>query len=139
MDTTAAPLAERYWFVTGNEARLIDVPVPEFWEQVMSGAPSDPAVRDVVTEDGWLVSTYTMTADMTHVEMHPAGDELHYLVSGRLGLVLEEDGGERVVALEPGSSAVVPKGVWHRFVVTEPGTGVAVTFGRGTEHRPLAG
>ncbi len=137
MDTTAAtPLDERYWFVTGNEARLIDVPVPEFWDQVMSGAPSDPAVRDAVAADGWLVSTYTMSEDMTHSEMHPAGDELHYLVSGRLGLVLEGDDGDRVVDLEPGTSAVVPKGVWHRFVVTEPGTGVAVTFGRGTEHRP---
>lgn len=133
----AAPLAQRYCFLTGNEARVIDVPVDEFWAQLMGGSPSTPAVRDVTALDGWLVTSYEMAQDMTSSEMHPEGDEFHYLVSGRLGLVLDEDDGERVVELEPGMSAVVAKGVWHRFVVREPGTGLAVTFGRGTEHRPI--
>lgn len=132
----AAPLADRYWFLTGNEARAIDVPVPEFWEQLMSGTFTSPVVHDVAMLDGWLVSAYEMSQDMTSSEMHPEGDEFHFLVSGRLDLVLEDDSGDRVVDLTPGTSAAVPKGVWHRFVVREPGLGLAVTFGRGTQHRP---
>jgi mannose-6-phosphate isomerase-like protein (cupin superfamily) len=132
----AAPLAERYWFLTGNEARAIDVPVPEFWEQLISGSQTTAAVRDVATLDGWLVSAYEMSHDMTSAEMHPDGDEFHFLVSGRLDLVLEEDPGNRVVELTAGSSTAVARGVWHRFVVREPSVGLAVTFGRGTQHRP---
>lgn len=134
--TDAAPLAERYFFLTGNEARAIDVPVPEFWEQLMSGSFTDPVVRDTATLDGWLVAAYEMREDMTSSEMHPEGDEFHFLVSGHLELVLEDDDGDRLFELTPGLSAVVPRGVWHRFVVREPGVGVAVTFGRGTQHRP---
>lgn len=133
----AAPLSERYCFLTGNEARVIDMPVPEFWQQLISGNPSHPVVADVATADGWLVTAYEMVGDMEHSEMHPEGDEFHYLVSGHLELVLEEEAGDRVVDLVPGASAVVARGVWHRFVVREPGVGVALTFGRGTQHRPL--
>jgi mannose-6-phosphate isomerase-like protein (cupin superfamily) len=134
--TDTAPLAERYFFLTGNEARSIDMPVGEFWEQLISGTNMSPVVRDVATLDGWLVIAYEMSENMSSSEMHPEGDEFHFLVSGHLELVLEGDRGDRVLELTPGTSAVVPKGVWHRFVVREPGVGVAVTFGRGTQHRP---
>jgi mannose-6-phosphate isomerase-like protein (cupin superfamily) len=133
----SAPLADRYFYLSGTAARPIDVPVPEFWQQLIGGNPTSPVVADVATGDGWLISTYDMAEDMSHSEMHPIGDELHYLVSGRLDLVLEEDDGDTTVELVPGDSAVVAQGVWHRFVVHERGVGVAITCGRGTEHRPL--
>jgi mannose-6-phosphate isomerase-like protein (cupin superfamily) len=135
MSDDAAPLGERYFFVTGNEARAVDVAVGDFWGQIMSGAYTSPQVAEIASADGWLITEYEMAADMDSSEMHPEGDELHYLVSGALDLVLEEDGTDRVVAMTPGTSAAVPKGVWHRFVVREPGRGVAITFGRGTQHR----
>jgi mannose-6-phosphate isomerase-like protein (cupin superfamily) len=95
-------------------------------------------VQEVLSADGWLVTSYEMVESMTSSEMHPEGDELHYLVSGALDLVLEHDGGrDDVVALRAGDSAMVGRGVWHRFVVNEPAVGIAVTFGRGTQHRPL--
>jgi len=131
------PLDERYWFIEGRDAHFVDVPVPEFWNQLITGDVTDDVVKRVANTDGWLVSTYRMAADMDSSEMHPEGDELHYLVSGRLDLVLEEGDGDRVLELTPGDSASVPKGVWHRFIVREPALGIAITCGRGTEHRPL--
>ena len=58
-------------------------------------------------------------------------------MSGALDLVLEHDhNAAEIVPLEVGDSAMVGRGVWHRFVVREPAVGVAITFGRGTQHRP---
>ena len=135
--TEPRPLSDRYWFVAGNEALPIDVPVPEFWNQLMSRQYDHDVVGKVAERDGWLVSTYAVADDMQSSEMHPDGDELHYLVSGRLDLVLERDDGDEVVELTAGVSAAVPQGVWHRFVVREPAHGLAITFGRGTQHRAL--
>jgi len=135
----ARPLAERHFFLAGADALPIDVPVGEMWAQLMSGQPTDPVVAQVATADGWLVSTYEMHESMSSAEMHPDGDELHYLVSGALDLVLEHDArDDDVVELRAGDSARVERGVWHRFVVREPAFGLAITFGRGTQHRPLA-
>jgi hypothetical protein len=38
--------------------------------------------------------------------------------------------------LQPGEAMVNPRGVWHTADVHEPGKGLFVTPGRGTEHRP---
>jgi mannose-6-phosphate isomerase-like protein (cupin superfamily) len=140
MSDGAAPLSERYFFLAANESRPIDVPVGDFWAQLMSGDHADPVVAHLATADGWLVTSYEMAESMSSAEMHPDGDELHYLVSGALDLVLEHDGhANEVVPLEAGDSAMVARGVWHRFVVRVPAVGVAVTFGRGTQHRPASG
>lgn len=75
-------------------------------------------------------------------ELHPDGDELLYLVSGRVEVVLD-DGDVDHVGLEtrhdvgPGEAFVVPKGVWHRLEVIEPAHLVHVTPGPGSGHRPL--
>ena len=54
-------------------------------------------------------------------EMHPESDELLFLVSGGLDVILQEDGAEQTVALDAGQAAIVPRGVWHRLVMREPG------------------
>jgi mannose-6-phosphate isomerase-like protein (cupin superfamily) len=136
----AQPLDERYWYVEGTEARRIEVPVPEFWNQVMSGAATDPFVAHLVSADGWLVTQYDVDGAAQHEEMHPEGDELHYLVSGDLDFVLaHDDGTETVISMEPGSMCNVPRGVWHRIEARAPSRGVAFTAGRGTQHRPSGG
>ena len=138
----AHPLSERYWYLEGTDARRIDVGIDAFWRQLMTGRYDDDEVRQVAEGDGWLVSEYEMHDDMDQEEMHPHGDELHFIVHGRLDLVLapadQPGGNARTVALTPGTSAAVPRGVWHRFVVHEPTRGIAITAGRGTDHRPIA-
>jgi len=70
---------------------------------------------------GWLVSAYHMTGDTRAWETHPSGDELLYLLSGAIDVVLEMDDGERTIELRAGSACVVPRGRWHRQIVRSPG------------------
>jgi mannose-6-phosphate isomerase-like protein (cupin superfamily) len=134
----AQPLSDRYWYVEGTDARRIEVPAPEFWSQVMSGAPTDPQVARLDEADGWLVTEYDVEGTTDHEEMHPEGDELHYLVSGDLDFVLVgDDGVEHRITMQPGSMCNVPQGAWHRIEARVPSRGVAFTAGRGTQHRPV--
>ena len=90
--------------------------------------------------DGLTVGAAVMSSDPPHGgEMHPDGDELLYLVSGRVDVVLEEDGGEERVELEPGQAFVVPRGVWHRVALREPSHILYLTPGPGGQYRPLDG
>jgi quercetin dioxygenase-like cupin family protein len=97
-----------------------------------------------VRVDGLSVGAPRMTRSAPHRgEMHPDGDELLYLISGRIDVILEDGGDvenigvQRVEALQPGDAIVVPRGVWHRVDVREPSHLVHVTPGPGGGHRPL--
>ncbi len=69
-------------------------------------------------------------------ERHPVGEEVVVLLEGKVDLIQEIDGAERVVELTAGHAVVNPPGVWHTATVHEPGRGLFITPGRGTEHRP---
>ncbi|MEE9280363.1 MAG: cupin domain-containing protein [Myxococcota bacterium] len=89
--------------------------------------------------DGLVVGAPFMTRNAPHSgEMHPDGDELLYLISGRVDVVLEEGAQEHSVELAPGQALVVPRGVWHRVLLREPSQLLYITPGPGGEHRPLA-
>lgn len=88
--------------------------------------------------DGFTVGAPMLTGDAPHDgEMHPDGDEVLYLVSGRVRVELELPDGDRHVELGPGDGLVVPQGVWHRVRLVEPGVLVHVTPGPNGDHRPL--
>jgi mannose-6-phosphate isomerase-like protein (cupin superfamily) len=130
------PIRTYVFLNDGGAAARIEV-TESFWGELMSGAArSDDAVL-VARGDGWLVSAYDMTASMTMWEGHPAGDEMLCALSGDLEAVLQDGAGERVVSLRAGTCCVVPKGAWHRLVVRAPGRLLAMTYGKGTDHRPL--
>jgi mannose-6-phosphate isomerase-like protein (cupin superfamily) len=69
--------------------------------------------------------------------MHPLGDELLFLLSGAVDIVFDSGQGERIVELKENGACVVPRGTWHKQIVRVPGRELAVTYGRGTQHRPL--
>jgi mannose-6-phosphate isomerase-like protein (cupin superfamily) len=60
------------------------------------------------------------------------------LLSGAVTIVLEEPSGQRGLPLKAGEAFVVPKGVWHTFVVAEAGDLIFATSGAGTDHRPAS-
>jgi quercetin dioxygenase-like cupin family protein len=70
--------------------------------------------------------------------MHPDGDELLYLISGAVSVVLELPDATQTLKLVPGQAVIVPKGVWHRVLINEPSRLVHLTPGPGGEHRPLS-
>ena len=92
--------------------------------------------------DGFSVGAPFLRDNPPHNgELHPDGDELLYLISGRARVILDDGdqehvGTERVQELEAGQAFIVPKGTWHRIDVLEPGRLVHITPGPGSAHRP---
>ena len=88
--------------------------------------------------NGYTVGAPLLVEEPPHAgEMHPDADELLYLVSGRVRFRLELPDGDRETQLVQDQALVVPRGVWHRIFIEEPGRLVHVTPGPGGEHRPL--
>ena len=109
----------------------------EFWSQLMSGNASDPGIRRLLgSETARLLATVPLRADWTTWEMHPAGDELLFMLQGNATFVLELSDGLKEVVLSAGRLLVVPKGAWHTAKVSEPGHMLAITAGSGTQQRP---
>ncbi|HZF45274.1 MAG TPA: cupin domain-containing protein [Sphingomonadaceae bacterium] len=87
--------------------------------------------------EGRLVSLFRFTEDWTGWEMHPAGDEVVVCISGRMVLIQElDEGGFAHTVLEPGEYAVNPAGTWHTADIEGEVTGLFITAGQGTQHRP---
>ena len=79
----------------------------------------------------------TVTENAPHDgEMHSDGDEVLYLISGRVRVTLETAAVEEL-EMQPGDGLIVPKGVWHRVDVLEPCQIMYVTPGPHSEFRPL--
>ena len=68
-----------------------------------------------------LVQRFAFDEPWPTWEMHPAGDEMVYLLSGNTDFVLWVDSEEKVVSInEPGSYVIVPRGTWHTARPHEP-------------------
>lgn len=75
-------------------------------------------------------------------ESHPDGDELLYVVTGRVDVVVDDGdaartGDEMHHFVGPGHAFVVPRGAWHRIHVIEPALMIHLTPGPGGGYRPL--
>jgi mannose-6-phosphate isomerase-like protein (cupin superfamily) len=102
----------------------------EFWPKLMSGQLGTFHRESLVT----MVS---FESPWNNWEMHPNGDEIVCLVSGKVSMVLEIRGVEQIAKLlAPGDYVLVPKGTWHTARTNEKCTMFFVTPGEGTEHRP---
>lgn len=87
--------------------------------------------------DGATFGIATMTRNSPHDgERHPDGDEVLYLISGRVRVVFV-DSEEPDIDVMPGDGLIVPKGVWHRVDILEPSQIVYLTPGPNNEYRPL--
>jgi len=76
-----------------------------------------------------------MTENSPHDgEMHPDGDEVLYLVSGRVNVVFEDINFDDV-EIQPGEGLIVPRAVWHRVDILEPSQIVYMTPGPRGEYR----
>jgi quercetin dioxygenase-like cupin family protein len=86
--------------------------------------------------EGRMVTMNEQAESWPTWERHPAGEELVILLEGRIELIQEIDGDERRVELRAGQALINPPGVWHTADVHEPGRGLFITPGTGTEHKP---
>lgn len=116
-----------YINIDGNAATAIPV-TESFWPEVMAGT------REL---GGWLMTAFPQAEDWATWERHPKGEEILIMLKGAMTLVLDDGKALREVALNEGESTIVPRNTWHTGKVRIPGTLLAVTFGEGTDHRPL--
>jgi uncharacterized cupin superfamily protein len=86
--------------------------------------------------EGRMVCMFPQNDTWTTWERHPAGEELVLLLDGHIDLIQEIDGEEVRTELRAGQAVINPAGVWHTADVHEPGRGLFITPGTGTEHKP---
>jgi mannose-6-phosphate isomerase-like protein (cupin superfamily) len=70
-------------------------------------------------------------------EMHPGGEELLYLLTGAIDVVLDEPDGEQAFGLRAGRACLVPRGVWHRLILRQTSDLLFITPAMGTRHRAV--
>ena len=105
----------------------------EFQASLVADSPDPP-----VPVDGATFGVATMSENSPHGgEMHPDGDEVLYLISGRIRVVFPDDPVDDI-EVQPGGGLVVPRGMWHRVDILEPSQIVYLTPGPNNEFRPLA-
>lgn len=86
--------------------------------------------------DGMTVGFVTMSRDAPHGgEVHPDGDEILYVISGRVR-VIGDSQPDAPVELGPGEACIVPKGEWHRVNLLERTQLLHITPGPNGDHRP---
>jgi len=66
-------------------------------------------------------------------EMHPAGDEVLLMLTGELDVEYSDGSCRATSTLESGRGVVMPKGVWHRLLLREPGLLMALSPSHGTQ------
>jgi mannose-6-phosphate isomerase-like protein (cupin superfamily) len=109
----------------GVSRDLVASPIPE---------RPDPALP----VDGMTFGVATMSENSPHGgEMHPDGDEVLYLISGRVRVVFL-DSPEHDIEVNPGDGLVVPRATWHRVDILEPSQIVYLTPGPNNQYKPLA-
>jgi quercetin dioxygenase-like cupin family protein len=87
--------------------------------------------------DGVTIGFVSVTRDAPHKgEVHPDGDEILYVISGRLRVIGESEP-NKVLNLGPGDACIVRKGEWHRVIMLEPAQLIHITPGPRGDHRPL--
>lgn len=101
-----------------------------------SDYPAYLAAHCTADDPGRLVSMFVTTEDWTSWEVHPLGDEVVIVVSGRAEFLQEIGGTVRRTVVGPLEAIVNPAGVWHSANVIEPFTALYLTPGPGTDHRP---
>lgn len=99
----------------------------KFWS--LSGADLDKI------GENWLITEFHFEEDWKSWEMHPHGEEIVYLLSGEMDLILEKDGNLQTIELRGKGSVIIPRKTWHTAKVFAPCNMLIITHGKGTEIR----
>jgi mannose-6-phosphate isomerase-like protein (cupin superfamily) len=130
-------LSKNYMLLEPDGAAVLLPGGGDFWSQLMSGNATDAGIRRLMaSEKGRLLSALSMEKTWPNWEMHPAGDEILFMLEGNATFILDLADGHKEVALSAGRVLVIPKGVWHTARLREPARLLAITAGLGTQHRP---
>lgn len=85
-----------------------------------------------------LISAHNFTETWPTWEVHPHGDEMVVLMSGKAEFKLRRETGDESVVLEtPGSFLVIPKNTWHTAIIEEAASVLFITPGEDTQNEVL--
>ena len=130
-------LSKNYMLLEPDGAAVLLPGGGDFWSQLMSGNATDAGIRRLmVSEKARLLAALSMEKTWPNWEMHPAGDEILFMLDGKATFILDLADEHKEVALSAGRVLVIPKGVWHTARLSEPARLLAITAGLGTQHRP---
>ena len=68
----------------------------------------------------WLLSEIDYEADWDHWKQHPAGDEIIYLLSGSIDIILDLDKHAKTIELRTNGNLTIPRGVWYTLKIHKP-------------------
>lgn len=106
-----------------DTAKATPVPIgPDFWTNM-------PPILGTVR----MVARLPQDGDWSNWEMHPRGDELILVLSGRVRFHCHGCGDIEAGA---GEAVLIPAGIWHTADVLEPGEALFITEGGDSQHRP---
>lgn len=91
---------------------------------------------DKLGED-WLITEFESTEDWQSWEMHPAGEEIVYLLRGAADLILEKDEVRKKIELRGKGLVIIPPETWHTAKIFEPSVFLIITLGKDTQHRQV--
>jgi mannose-6-phosphate isomerase-like protein (cupin superfamily) len=128
LDLTPLDLDRTWIEITDGRAHLHDVDDVRARLQATDGDDGRTILHDEYVWQ-WVASTAPQHEDWPDWELHPSADEVVFVISGALDLVLDSGDGDRTVPLAAGDAELVPKGCWHRGLVREPGRLLTVTYG----------
>lgn len=100
-----------------------------FWQQ-------SPQALDALARH-WLVTEFSFSDDWTQWELHPSGDELVYLLTGAAELWLETAAGIQCLPMQAPAAALIPAHCWHRVTTRQLCRMLFITYGEGTQHKPI--
>lgn len=85
----------------------------------------------------WLITEFYFDEDWKTWEMHPNGEEIVYLLSGEMDLILEAGGERKIFQLRRKGLVIVPRGAWHTGKFFQPSNVLVITRGEETQVRPI--
>lgn len=121
------PLTSTFVVIGGDQA-CTPVPVtPELYEHLDRDFDGFKDCR--------LLAEYAFDEDWPTWEVHPAGDEILYLLDGEAELHLLREGRKETLRFHgAGSVCVIPRGVWHTAKVKSRCRILFITPGEGTRN-----
>jgi hypothetical protein len=129
LSAMAASLLDTYLRLKPDSC-VEELPAEGFWPRLIAGELGN-------FHQEYLLTTARYSESWHSWEQHPMGDEIVCLLSGRVTLLQERDGGCVAVELsEIGQYALNPRGVWHTADVHEDSLLLFITAGEGTQTRP---
>jgi quercetin dioxygenase-like cupin family protein len=123
----------------GNVAQIIPVDVSRFALDIHRDLSVSPRARTGGPPeriDGMTVGIVSVVGDSPHNgEVHPDGDEILYVIAGKLRVIGESDPGA-AIDLGPGEACIVRQGEWHQVLTLQPSLLLHITPGPRGDYRP---